>query len=136
MFLFLHLECNFLWDQFEHSCYRVFQNNQDWFTARDLCLLEDADLASIHSAAEQEFIRNLGLLVHTSSMWIGGKMGVNDFEWDDGSEFNYDYWSPNEPDHNGECIVELYNDSGDSVYEWFDEPCTGKYYYVCKKDAT
>ena len=56
-------------------------------------------------------------------------MGDHDFEWDDGSKFNYDNRYTNEANHSGVCIY--IND-----YHWFDISCSNNLHYVCKKEAT
>ena len=131
MFLYVHLGCDNWWKEFERHCYKFFSEFATWSDARDDCLRQDSFLASIHSWGEQAFV---GSIITSSSfdVWIGGKMGTFDFEWEDGGEFDYTNWYPNQPDHSGECIFM----SSYSSYQWNDYSCTYQNRYVCKKSYT
>ena len=59
-----------------------------------------ATLISIHSAEENEFIRNFANRYRTKGLvWIGAKRNnsLNYFEWTNGEEFNYSNWDSGEP---------------------------------------
>ena len=95
-----------------------------------MCKQHGANLASIHSAQENEFVRSL----------TGGKsavfVGLTDtdiegtFVWSDGSTVSYTNWGDSEPDDDfgiGDCVI-LVAANG----KWNDTPCNMWYEYVCK----
>ncbi|XP_077172665.1 C-type lectin domain family 19 member A isoform X2 [Paroedura picta] len=104
----LSYSCPLFWTEFEGSCYRYFPINKTWAEADLYCAefsigLKSAKLASIHSWEENVFVYDLvnsrvpGI---PTDIW----MGLNDlrqesnFEWTDGSSYDYNYWDGNQPD--------------------------------------
>jgi hypothetical protein len=75
-----------------------------------------ATLISIHSAEENEFVRNFVKIYETknSSVWTGAKRNnsLNYFEWTNGQEFNYSNWRSGQPTNSTdpESHVVIYND--------------------------
>jgi hypothetical protein len=61
-------------------------------------------LISIHSAEENEFVRNFAFGQNNtvkSPYWIGAKRNnsLNYFEWTNGEEFDYSNWYSGEPEN-------------------------------------
>ncbi|KAK6034073.1 lectin C-type domain protein [Cooperia oncophora] len=80
--------------------YKVFKEAVTWEEARSKCKQFNADLASIGSPQENEFIHGL---VHGTWewYWIGGKRYGSAWTWVDGTEWGYTYWSSDEPNNDG-----------------------------------
>jgi hypothetical protein len=128
--MYLFLGCESGWKEFENACYKLYTTATTWFYARDSCLDQESHLASVHSDDEQNFIKTQ--ITSSYDLWIGGKMGIFDLEWEDGSDLDYTHWHSGEPNYDGDCV---YMESSYSM-EWCDYSCTDSYnkYYVCKKD--
>lgn len=123
--------CRNAWVEFENSCYKFFTSRVNWFTARDACLGEDSHLASVHSSEEQAFLKDDLITWGYDGVWIGGKMGTFEYQWEDGSQFDFTDWYSSEPNYDGECIY-MY-ESSSYYHRWFDNPCTTTNCYVCKQ---
>ncbi|XP_071372768.1 ladderlectin-like [Centroberyx affinis] len=101
------------WSQYGSRCF-VFQNNpKTWTDAEQHCLNFGANLASIHSFGEYQFIQEM-VRWSTGSFsrtWIGGTDAVKNFVWfwSDGSRFDYKLWASGEPTNYGntEHCVEI-----------------------------
>jgi hypothetical protein len=57
------------WNLFEGHCYLAVTTKATWVNAEKVCNNKGGHLASVHSAAENTFIRNL---ISSGSQWIGG----------------------------------------------------------------
>lgn len=65
--------CYPLWVPYGHHCYLVVNGQQgfSWPDSRHYCLsIRGGELASLHSRAEVEFVRNLNHTKH-HNLWIG-----------------------------------------------------------------
>jgi len=81
------------WSQFGEDCYKYFDNSVEWEEARERCLSEKADLASIHSEEEHDFL--LEIIGNAKRVWVGGRRscsGCEDFEWSDGTPLDFTAW--------------------------------------------
>uniref|UniRef100_A0A803SP24 C-type lectin domain-containing protein n=1 Tax=Anolis carolinensis TaxID=28377 RepID=A0A803SP24_ANOCA len=104
----LSYSCPLFWTEYEGYCYRYFPINKTWAEADLYCAefsigLKSAKLASIHSWEENVFVYDLvnsrvpGI---PTDIWTG----LNDlrqesnFEWTDGSSYDYNYWDGSQPD--------------------------------------
>ncbi|XP_071494553.1 C-type lectin lectoxin-Thr1-like [Diadema antillarum] len=127
--------CPTYYTEFDSKCYRVFGENKSWYDAATTCGYDGADLVSIHSPLENNFVFSYW---HSSNgnkgngFWIG----LNDissegsFKWDGGWTFNYANWRNGEPNNrNDEDCVKVYNDDG----RWNDEDCHQEKTFVCKR---
>ena len=118
------------------ACYRFYLDEKTWDDAEKKCNQGNAHLASIFSDEESTFVRCLHDAASTHETWIGGKRSGNDFEWIDGSSFDYYNWKTGQPDNQGgkeDCIM-VYSDPGQSRDgKWNDVPCDVKKNFVCKK---
>merc|ERR1712029_229334 len=125
------------WSESGGNCYKYFDNSVKWDDARKRCLSEEADLASIHSEEENDFLREITGNTHA---WVGGRRSCpscNDFNWSDGTPMDFTAWHPLQPDNKRgaeECMVINWQWNGSSG--WNDAPCDrnitiGR--FVCKK---
>ncbi|XP_071393075.1 galactose-specific lectin nattectin-like [Centroberyx affinis] len=99
------------------------------------CINYGANLASIHSLEEHNFLRGVIIRVTGSNKrtWIGGFDGMKEgvWQWTDGSKFDYTHWNKGEPNnYKVENCVEM-NFGGNL---WNDLACGAKLSYVCAKD--
>ena len=124
---FFNLGCESGWTEFERACYKFAYNGLSWPSAKDACLSQDAHLTSVHSDDEQQFIESI-ILSNSLPTWIGGKLETFDFQWEDGSEFDYTNWDSSEPNYDGNCIIMSLTN-----YKWYDYDCTSLGFFVCKK---
>lgn len=117
-------------------CYFVYDGEKgfSWPEAQHHCQEGRTELASFHSRAEVEFIRNLN---HTKyhHLWIGLTRDRNfGWGWTDKTAVGFLNWAPGEPNaafHPGETgvesCVEMYHDG-----LWNDNSCLEKRGFVCR----
>ncbi|KAM8875001.1 neurocan core protein isoform 2-T2 [Spinachia spinachia] len=123
--------CEHTWRKFHGHCYRYFSRRHTWEDAEKDCREHSGHLASVHSPAEQNFIRGLS---HDNT-WIGlnDRTVEDDFQWTDKMDLQYENWRENQPDNffaGGEdCVVMIAHENS----KWNDVPCNYNLPYVCKK---
>merc|ERR1719210_886085 len=112
------------WSQFGGRCYKFVKETKVWSEARDDCLSQQADLASIHSSEENQFVNELG---DGRRFWLGGKFG---WSWSDGTPWDYQNWEPGQPSGGEDCL------NMEQTRKWNDRSCNNigsTIGYVCKK---
>jgi hypothetical protein len=100
----------------------VVTSATNWYPAQILAESLGGTLASIHSPAQNEFIR-ANIAIALGHLWIGGTDRDNEghFSWTDGSPFNYSAWAPGEPNNAGITANEDYIEMGNPFNgEWND----------------
>ena len=122
------------WTQFGSDCYRYFNNHMDWNMANDFCKARLGHLLSIHSENEVEFLKGNIIQNATSNIWIGGfksKWPANNWQWTDGSTYDYFNWFITTPDNFGSpvCIL-MFRKYG---FKWNDGNCKDKFPFICQK---
>ncbi|XP_029105110.1 neurocan core protein-like isoform X1 [Scleropages formosus] len=123
--------CEHGWRKFHGRCYRYFPRRHAWESAEKDCREHSAHLASVHSAAEQDFLTGLS----RENTWIGlnDRTVEDDFQWTDNTELEYESWQEKQPDNffaGGEdCVVTVAHEDG----RWNDVPCNYNLPYICKK---
>ncbi|XP_041665587.1 ladderlectin-like [Cheilinus undulatus] len=125
--------CPLFWYSFNGRCYKYVATSMTWADAELHCVSIRANLVSIHSLAEQDFVKTLIRnfdpgLKHT---WIGlsdvHKEGS--WMWSDGSAVNTTIWLPGQPDNyqgNEDC-TEIWGPD----FRWNDILCTMTKPFVC-----
>ncbi|KAG7499177.1 macrophage mannose receptor 1-like [Solea senegalensis] len=127
------------WTALPHyrNCYRLFHNvdwslKKSWGAAHEDCVARGADLVSVHSKAEEEF---LSLYSKASSKWIGLKHNPTEggYSWSDGTPLSHTNWGHGEPnDHEGreECVEMVSSDNG--TYSWWNDlNCDAHQDWIC-----
>jgi len=123
------------WVEFGTHCY-LFRP-LDYVTmpvANQRCVLEEGQLASVHSDEGNDFIQQHVVTSTPQTQWIGLlKTQQGSFMWTDLSSVGYYNWEVGEPnDHNrtnNEDCTELYIWSG----KWNDIRCDKLNGYICRK---
>nr|XP_038042854.1 C-type lectin domain family 19 member A isoform X1 [Anas platyrhynchos] len=140
--------CPLFWTEYEGHCYRYFPINKTWAEADLYCAefsigIRSAKLASIHSWEENVFVYDLvnsrvpGI---PTDIWTG----LNDlrqegnFEWTDGSSYDYNYWDGSQPDDGIHSIpeeedcVQIWYRASSALRSWNDNACGRAFPFVCK----
>jgi hypothetical protein len=121
--------------QFQDLRYNLESTKQSWQDSEDACvqLGHSCHLSSIHDAAEQQLILDLGV---TEDTWIGlnGTMvgGTKTWVFSDGTPFTYtDGWANNKPNSGllTECACLKFDQPN---FKWDDDPRSSKKQSVCK----
>ncbi|MBE0174937.1 C-type lectin domain-containing protein, partial [Bacillus spizizenii] len=125
-------KCPYGWTNFGVRCYKFFSQSTNWIAAERKCIDQHANLASVHSELENDFL--LRLLPTSTRCWLGVHDGVQEGEWlwSDGTPYDHTNWCSNEPNNNNvENCGEL-NWTSDRC--WNDASCSTSMGYVCAKD--
>ncbi|KAL3043980.1 hypothetical protein OYC64_003880 [Pagothenia borchgrevinki] len=128
--------CRPFWYSFNGRCYKYIAADMDWADAEFHCVSEGANLVSIHSQAEHEFVKSLIKNFHPAEGWTW--IGLNDIPkegrwmWSDGSAVNFVFWNSRQPDNKGneDCVHTNFN------HKWNDRSCSDTYPSVCASHTT
>ncbi|KAA0712402.1 Ladderlectin Precursor [Triplophysa tibetana] len=125
-------DCSFGWKLFGVKCFKFFPQTVDWVVAETNCQSLDANLASVRSKAQNDFL--LSLLPANTRVWIGGHDGEmeNQWLWSDGTRFIYTNWCNSQPDNfraSEHCLEISFTDNRC----WNDESCSTKLAYICAR---
>ena len=124
------IQCKMGWQEWNQACYNLTKDFTPFSNASSICRQSGAELVSIASLQENEFVHNIS---EGEDVFIGLRAAnANDsFVWSDGSTFDYSRWEDGEP--NGGCgvdgcCVSLMEPTG----KWNDTPCEMWQPFVCK----
>ncbi|XP_068558645.1 lactose-binding lectin l-2-like [Cebidichthys violaceus] len=126
--------CPMFWYSFNNRCYKYVATRMAWADAELHCVSQRANLVSIHSQEEQNFVKTLiknfdpaegytwfGLSdIHKDGTWM----------WSDGSAVKFVYWSHLNPDNASgreHCVHTNYP----KELKWNDIPCSYTFPFVC-----
>ncbi|XP_051781994.1 ladderlectin-like [Erpetoichthys calabaricus] len=93
-------DCPYFWEAFNGTCYSYFDQQLRYDDAKDVCRRAGGNLASVHSAEENQFILSLnggydGVFPYA---WLGGLVGdEGKWRWEGGSEFDFQNWAVDQP---------------------------------------
>ncbi|XP_032437382.1 lactose-binding lectin l-2-like [Xiphophorus hellerii] len=127
--------CPPFWYSFNGRCYKYVATLMTWADAEQHCVNQGANLVSIHSLAEENFVK---MLIRNFDPAQGANwIGLSDIHkngryfWSDGSRYNFMFWNAGEPNNKGgseRCVHTNYGPSKG----WNDIKCRAKYKFVCK----
>ena len=121
------------WVGFSDNCYQWNSQNLTWSDAREFCNNHEADLVSIHSDLENNFI-SYQVSPKKQRFWIGTQRkatGSTEWLWTDGSSFDYENFCQGKPENTGgnqDCLDIGYC----SRDTWDDQPWDHQLPFVCK----
>ncbi|KAM9811422.1 C-type mannose receptor 2-like [Syngnathus typhle] len=118
------------WTEFAGFCYKPFEEAKTWADAENACKGLGADLVSIHSKAEQQWLKDASYFA-TGDRWTG----LNDltvggsFTWSDHRNVTFTDWGPGEPNLIGsnECVA-----GTDLTGRWKRMSCQTRNPFMCK----
>ncbi|XP_066936835.1 lymphocyte antigen 75-like [Clytia hemisphaerica] len=121
---------------FNRGAYRM----KSWFGAERECRRKRADLVSIHSESENNFVHKM---THCARTWTGLTVTDNGKrtrpegnEWIDGTSRTYLNWYPGQPGADSNHRYNCYYQHDSTGGKWSHALCTAhRFYYVCKKPA-
>jgi len=121
------------WSEFQGKCYKYFNEQMTWTDARDKCWSHAANLASINSIEENDFVADLCL---GELCYLGGRRfrGGVSWVWLDGTSRDFNNWKTGEPNNLGgveDCMEINWAVHG----KWNDQRCdiTEKGGFVCEE---
>lgn len=132
-------KCPMFWYTFNSRCYKYVATRATWADAELLCVSVGANLVSIRSLEEENFVKNLiknfdhaeeptwiGLSdIHKEGRWM----------WSDGCAADFYFWRAREPNNNGgneHCVQNNY----DTEMKWNDAHCSSTLPSVCASRTT
>ena len=105
-----------------------------WKDALETCLHIKRDLISISSAMEDKSVEEMMVKNgDLKSIWIG----LNDiktegnFEWTDGTKFNYANWDEGEPNNTSNTRQNCVQKPKWKGYRWVDTRCSNNRSFIC-----
>ncbi|KAI8515036.1 hypothetical protein Bbelb_076270 [Branchiostoma belcheri] len=128
-----HRRCQSGWSEYNNHCYKLFKDKVNWDTANGRCKQHGANLASVGSAGENNFIARLisdAPRVHEGLVWFGLRRN-GQWKWTDGSPFSYKNWDPGlrRAPAMYNCASMHCKDS-DSVWGWAPKAKKGHWTYI------
>ncbi|KAI3357009.1 hypothetical protein L3Q82_003640 [Scortum barcoo] len=126
------------WTRFGQRCFMFQANEMEWADAERFCTSLCGNLASIRSAVDYGFMRQLIYQATNShkTTWVGGNDAVKEgvWMWSDGTNFVFSDWGKGEPNNlGGENCMEINLGGQDYVN---DSKCNNKRSFLCAKDAS
>ncbi|XP_070709201.1 macrophage mannose receptor 1 [Pempheris klunzingeri] len=136
------------WISFQGKCYKFVlgNDNKDWQQARQHCISQGGNLASILNDKEQAFL-TMQMLRYNDDLWIG----MNDVNWDmhfvwtDSKGISYTNWAKGQPvahpvgqysfyEEQFDCVIMVGTDSKLTGF-WKVESCSVKRGFICKRNT-
>lgn len=104
---------------------RLVAETKSWRDAQKHCRDLSSELVSIHSAEENEAVRNVS---GSQNVWIG--LFKDAWKWSDGSNSSFRFWKSSQPNYQEgqDCAAAIFNDQG----RWNDLRCVTKRSFVCR----
>ncbi|XP_019119733.1 lactose-binding lectin l-2-like [Larimichthys crocea] len=126
--------CPMFWFSFNDRCYKYVSTRLSWADAELYCVSERANLVSIHSLEEHNFIKDLIRNFDHSQgyTWIGlsDTQKEGGWMWSDGSAVDFLLWNENQPD-NCSNVEHCGHTNFDTGLKWNDIRCSDTLPSVC-----
>ncbi|XP_067661563.1 low affinity immunoglobulin epsilon Fc receptor-like [Haliotis asinina] len=128
--------------KFEDHCYLLELDKTTWGTARSRCRGLGADLVSINTEAENEFLLEKikeyfpPNSENSEYFWMGLLYAGSKYMWADGTDVGFTDFPSGEPNcmEDGRC--KAFISTFRSAYEWEDARSTYDFFYICEKDMS
>ncbi|XP_035039224.1 lactose-binding lectin l-2-like [Hippoglossus stenolepis] len=126
--------CPMFWSSFNNRCYKYVSTRMNWADAELHCLSEGANLVSIHSLDEHNFVKTMIKNFDHAELftWIGlsDHHKEGSWMWSDGCAAQFYLWSTGEPNNNkgNEGCVE---NNSQTEKKWNDRNCNDHIPSVC-----
>ncbi|XP_038144877.1 lactose-binding lectin l-2-like [Cyprinodon tularosa] len=126
--------CPMFWYSFNDRCYKYVSSRMTWGEAELHCVSEEANLVSIHSQEEHNFVNYLIKNFNPTEefTWIGltdvHKEGA--WMWSDGSKYTFFNWGEKEPNNSGGHEHCGHTNLGPN-FKWNDYRCSEPKPFVC-----
>ncbi|XP_056241166.1 lactose-binding lectin l-2-like [Seriola aureovittata] len=126
--------CTMSWFSFNGRCYKYMATPMTWADAELHCVSEEANLVSIHSLDEDNFVK--AVIKNFSSTRQDSWIGLSDTQkegrwmWSDGSAVNFLLWAPRQPDDKSGMEDCVHNNFMTDL-KWNDRPCSLFSSFVC-----
>ncbi|XP_067661558.1 C-type lectin domain family 4 member E-like [Haliotis asinina] len=129
--------------KFEDHCYILELDEVKWDPARNRCRSLGADLVSINTESENNFLVEKIKEYYppdeksAAHFWIGMLYEDGKYVWVDGTEVGFTDWrSSNQPN----CMhtfmkCKSFISTFETAYQWEDASSLYHFYYICEKDA-
>uniref|UniRef100_I3J0W6 C-type lectin domain-containing protein n=1 Tax=Oreochromis niloticus TaxID=8128 RepID=I3J0W6_ORENI len=130
----LHGNCPMFWYSFNGRCYKYVATHMSWADAELYCVSQRANLVSIHSEEEEEFVKSLIKNFDHAEGWTW--IGLSDIHkegrwmWSDGCAVSFAYWHVGQPDNGGKNQHCVHTNTTDTK-KWTDCPCSAILSSVC-----
>ncbi|XP_019205933.1 lactose-binding lectin l-2 [Oreochromis niloticus] len=135
----LHGNCPMFWWNFNGRCYKYVAAHLSWADAELYCVSQGANLVSIHSEEEQNFVRTLVKNFDHTEGWTW--IGLSDLHkegrwmWSDGCAVRFVHWCPHQPD-NWKGIEHCGHINYSNLKKWNDYSCSTISPSVCATRTT
>ena len=124
--------CSQHWLSWGDSCYRSYKGPKSWNDSLKFCRENQADLASLNSAEENQFVfQNVDA---KNGIWIGlvKDQKLRLFRWTSEEKVGFKNWIT-EPDINGHENCGEMVDYGSYRGKWNDKGCSWALPFICEK---
>ncbi|XP_026204915.1 lactose-binding lectin l-2-like [Anabas testudineus] len=126
--------CPPFWYSFEGRCYKYIATRITWAEAELYCVSQRANLVSIHSLEEENFVKSLIMnFDHAQGRtWIG----LSDIHregswmWSDGCPVTFAFWDAQEPNNIG-GMQNCGHVNYETALKWNDIECSNLIPFVC-----
>ncbi|XP_041823303.1 ladderlectin-like [Melanotaenia boesemani] len=126
--------CPVFWYSFNGRCYKYVATLMTWADAELHCVSQGANLVSIHSQKEEDFVK---LLIKNFDPAQGVNwIGLTDAQqegawfWSDGSKVNFKFWNKGQPNNYG-GHEKCGHTNWDTSKGWNDAKCSDRSSFVC-----
>ncbi|XP_070537336.1 C-type mannose receptor 2-like [Ptychodera flava] len=130
--------CSDGWVGYNENCFLIVtqdseENRKTWDEALTDCRNRGADLASLHSAAQSQYlVLNSGINDWANGYWIGLNQVDEDggFVWSDRTPVNFIDWGNGQPNggSNAKCVMMFFH----ATKNWDDQRCDKTANWICK----
>jgi hypothetical protein len=128
--------CPAKWLRHQHGCYLALTSMHDFAEAKEKCVSMNANLVSIRSEFEQEFISHLALAWQDT--WIGlvkSSSSSNEWRWIDRTRWSFSNWGSGQPNYEYGCGALRRMEGNVNDGTWVAMDCGRKMYSICYRTA-